>query len=102
MSTKPLLCLVFVLGIALVGSGCEMTGTQKGTAIGAAGGAAAGAGIGAAFGAPGLGAAIGAGGGGLIGALTQGNEGEGSRSLRSPEDLDERAPRHGGEPGDPW
>lgn len=63
----------FILAVALVVSGCEMTKGERtgaGAGIGALGGAGLGAAIGSAFGVPGIGALWGGLGGAMIGSLT--------------------------------
>ena len=70
MYKKIIIAVVCVATIAILSTGCQMTGTQKGTAAGAGLGAALGAGIGALTGNAGMGAAIGAGVGAVGGGLT--------------------------------
>ncbi|MBT4894787.1 hypothetical protein HON59_01850 [bacterium] len=70
MYRKIIIAVLCIASIAILSTGCQMTGTQKGTAAGAGIGAALGAGIGALTGNAGMGAAIGAGAGAVGGALT--------------------------------
>ena len=70
MYKKVIIAVVCVASIAILSTGCQMTGTQKGTAMGAGLGAGLGAGIGALTGNAGMGAAIGAGVGAVGGGLT--------------------------------
>ncbi len=70
MYRKIIIAVLCVASIAILSTGCQMTGTQKGTAAGAGVGAALGAGIGALTGNAAMGAAIGAGVGAVGGGLT--------------------------------